>query len=84
MITVDVKSRIESTRDARTESDDDVIATMSLAISRNTLAAKFTYIARTILEEDSSLISSVAVRNRRGASSSEAICERLGREIDDL
>jgi hypothetical protein len=45
MMAVDMKSRAESTREASTESEDDVNATMSLAMRRKTFAAKFTKMA---------------------------------------
>jgi len=52
MITVDKKSRIESSKDAKTDKDEEVSATITLAISRKTFAKKFIKIAMfTILDE---------------------------------
>jgi hypothetical protein len=41
-----MKSRIESTKDANTEREEDVNVTIILAIKRNTFAIKFTKIAK--------------------------------------
>lgn len=45
MMTVDRKSRTESTKDARTEREDDDKVTIILATRRNTFAMKFMKIA---------------------------------------
>lgn len=51
IITVDKKSRTESTREARTEREEDVNATTIFATNRNTLAMKLTKIARFTIGE---------------------------------
>ena len=44
-MTVDMKSKAESTREARTDREDEVSATMNFAARRKTLAAKLMRIA---------------------------------------
>lgn len=62
MITVEAKSRMESTKDARTERDDDVNVTIIFAINRNMLAMKFMKIARvTMLDVAESEVGRAAV-----------------------
>jgi hypothetical protein len=68
MMIVDVKSRIESTRDARTEREDELKVTMILATSRKTFARKLISNAKfTILE----LMPSPAPRISADSSSKE-------------
>ena len=66
---VDAKSRTESTRDARTERDEEVKATISLATRRRTFARKLMRIAQLTIDDDSSSTSSSI--GKSGVSSSK-------------
>ena len=48
-----MKSNAESTKDAKTDSEEDVRVTMILAMRRNTLAAKLMSIATLTIPEES-------------------------------
>jgi len=69
MMTVDVKSRPESTREASTERDEEVRVTMNFAMSRRTLAAKLTRIAMFTMREWAPVCASG--KGSRGVSSSK-------------
>jgi hypothetical protein len=75
MMTVDVKSRAESTRDAKTERDEEVKATMNFAMRRKTFAAKLMKIATfTMREFDLACVSS-GEGSRADSSSKETLLE---------
>ena len=78
-MTVDMKSRAESTSDAITDNDDDVKATIHLAISRNTFAAKLINMARlTIREfEPSGLSSGSSADSSLNETRREGGCENI-------
>jgi len=69
IMTVEAKSRTESTRDASTERDEEVNATISLAIRRRTFARKLMRIAQLTIDDDSSSANSSIGNN--GVSSSK-------------
>jgi len=48
-----VKSNAESTKDAKTDNEDDVSVTMILAMSRNTLAVKLMKMATLTIRDES-------------------------------
>lgn len=76
-----MKSRAESTREARTEREEEVRATMNLAARRKTFAAKLMKIARfTMREWDSNW---VVVEGRRADSSSKETLLEDGAENRD-
>ena len=50
-MTVDMKSNAESTRDAKTDREEDVRVTMNFAARRKTFAAKLTKIAMFTMRE---------------------------------
>ena len=68
-MTVDVKSRPESTREASTERDEEVRVTMNFAMRSKTLAAKLTRMAMFTMRECGPVCASG--KGSRGVSSSK-------------
>jgi len=81
MMTVDVKSRPESTSEASTERDEEVRVTMNFAMSRRTLAAKLTRIAMFTMREWGAVCASG--KGSRGVSSSKETLLEDGAENRD-
>lgn len=80
-MTVDMKSNTESTRDAKTDREEEVRATMNFAARRKTFAVKLTKIAMfTMRELDSNWI---VVEGRSAVSSSKETLLEEGAEKSD-
>ena len=74
-MTVDMKSRAESTKDANTERDEEVSVTMNLAIRSKTLAAKLTKIAMFTIRDLDPMWDSECEGRRADSSSKETLLE---------
>ena len=68
---VEVKSRNESTREAKTDNEEDVNVTIILAISSSTFAIKLTNIATFTILEDELISGEAPCIGRSGLSSSK-------------